>query len=511
MEMLILAGVGLAGYGLSGVGKRRVVNSVPYMSHVDPLSLTQPDNAVRNARVTAANKAMYDADFKASRNPCGTGVIPPNQREVFDMSNQPFYRSNKTQATSDAYKQDKLELFSGQLDSCRSQTGTYQSKRETGPMFPATLNAQPVTSSGRQAYVDLRGAQDEERYQVGLKHHGSGPVDRLRVGPGLGLAPDVPAAGGFQQFFRICPENVNVHRKNNLPGRINPGSASVQGGANVGIVNHKAQKPIWSFDRMPLTAGRATLTGPAAHGEQPTSCRTDATEGFMGHAFGGVLAPSSTMGINRGRTDDRFGGTVLNAAGQTVQTGGYQGQHIMDPGAFRNPLGMLPTGGVTGAEQGGFQTTGVQVAPTQREQPGFQPNIGNMQTGQSIRNQQATRAVTGRETLDQRHFMTGGVSGPNAPALTLDAGINKDKPDTCVGYMPLGVTQNMWNPNTTTARLKNPQNATHVNQGGMTSVNYGRYGDNQRCQNKLPITNNLDLSLAKDILNQNPLTHRIFA
>lgn len=494
MELMILGAVGLVGYQLSQPAKRPVVPAGPYMSCTDPRSIAQADDAVRNASVDMRNIQRQKANFRASMNPHETGVIAA-----------PFFRSDKSAATSDAYKQDRLELFTGQLDKCQSQTGSYLPKRESGPMFDPAISRAPVTSSGRQAYVTSD--TDTDRYQPGLKQHNTGPVNPAMVGPGLGLGPDTPAAGGFQQFFRICPENVNGYRKNNLPGRIVPGKALNPGGANIGTVNHKVQKPVWDLGRMPLTASMASVTAPSQYGQQGDPRRQDATEGFAGHAFGGNLAPGVRTAQGRGRTDDRFCGTILNAAG--THTGGYVTQKNGDPGAFRQPLGAFPVGPVSCPEQGGFQAQRTQLPCTQREQPGFQPSVSGVQRGQAIRNQQVKQ--TGRETLSQSYVNGPAGGAVPAPAVTIDAGIDRNKPDTCVGYMPNGSTLNTWNPQMTTARLREPDSQGFANHGGMASVNYGLQGNNTSCMNKLAVQNQfLDLNLAKDVLNTNQLTHPLF-
>ncbi|RYF10763.1 MAG: hypothetical protein EOO40_04575, partial [Deltaproteobacteria bacterium] len=379
MELAILAAVGVVGYKLSQPAERSAVQAREFRGCVDPRGVHLPDDAVRNAGVDADNQRRLVQSYQDSRTPETSGVVP-------------YYRSSKSMASSDQYKQDRLELFTGQLDRCQSQTGTYRPKRESGPMFSPAVNRMPVTSSGRQAYVanDI----DLDRVQPGLKLHGTGPVDSQMVGPGLGLGPDVPAAGGFQQFLRILPSNVNGYRKNTLPGRTVPGKALVGGGANIGLVNYKDRKPLWGLQEMPLEASRAAATGPALHGRHQPPTRCDATEGFVGHAYGGLQAPSvrSPLEAVRGRTDDRFCGSVLGATGAAA--GGYHTQAAPETGAFRQQLCALPVGPVTGAQQGGFQTQQHQVPCTQREQAGFQAFVAPHLQAPALRNQ--TVRATGR-------------------------------------------------------------------------------------------------------------------
>lgn len=56
------------------------------------------------------------------------------------------------------------------------------------------------------------------RENISNKMNNLQPIERKNVGPGLGIAADVPAAGGFQQYFRVLPNNVNEERLVQLPG-----------------------------------------------------------------------------------------------------------------------------------------------------------------------------------------------------------------------------------------------------------------------------------------------------
>jgi hypothetical protein len=46
------------------------------------------------------------------------------------------------------------------------------------------------------------------------------PIEKIHVGPGLALGTEVPAAGGFQQYTRVVPDNISNHSSNQLPGTV---------------------------------------------------------------------------------------------------------------------------------------------------------------------------------------------------------------------------------------------------------------------------------------------------
>ena len=85
------------------------------------------------------------------------------------------------------------------------------------------------------------------------------PIEKQMVGPGLGVGPNVPAVGGYQQMLRINPINVGEHRLTTLPGRTGP-AMDITGGrsAVVGQLTHNMpEKTAFLPSRLPMMAGRA--------------------------------------------------------------------------------------------------------------------------------------------------------------------------------------------------------------------------------------------------------------
>jgi len=119
------------------------------------------------------------------------------------------------------------------------------------------------------------------RTYVSGKMNNVSPVAKTFVGPGLGLDPSVQAAGGFQQFFRVLPNNVGAYRLTTLPGRVNVG-ADITGGRRgvAGEITHYApSKTAYLPERRPTVRGRAqgqggALTGMAVREEYEKSKRT---------------------------------------------------------------------------------------------------------------------------------------------------------------------------------------------------------------------------------------------
>lgn len=68
------------------------------------------------------------------------------------------------------------------------------------------------------------------RENVTNKQNNLAPIERKNVGPGLGVDANVPAIGGFQQFFRALPNNVNEEKLVTLPGEKGPADYFVKSG-----------------------------------------------------------------------------------------------------------------------------------------------------------------------------------------------------------------------------------------------------------------------------------------
>jgi hypothetical protein len=135
------------------------------------------------------------------------------------------------------------------------------------------FDKQATRSPFGQPVYDLYGRQN-----VTNKMNNLPPVERIRVGPGLGVAPDVPATGGFQQFFRVLPNNINEERLTTIEGRPGPASAFIKnGGTVIGDITHQA-KDTKAWNRPPAQnrgeGQGGALTGPEGRPDFIRSKRT---------------------------------------------------------------------------------------------------------------------------------------------------------------------------------------------------------------------------------------------
>ena len=71
--------------------------------------------------------------------------------------------------------------------------------------------------TGGQELLNMR----DRMYDRGVMNNLS-PIEKQMVGPGLGVGPETPAVGGYQQMLRVNPINVGEYRLTSLPGRSGP-------------------------------------------------------------------------------------------------------------------------------------------------------------------------------------------------------------------------------------------------------------------------------------------------
>jgi hypothetical protein len=94
--------------------------------------------------------------------------------------------------------------------------------------IPSLQDKKPQLPFGQPVY-NLYG-----RENITNKMNNLQPIEKQNIGPGLGVAADVPSTGGFQQFFRVLPNNPNDERLIQLPGNMGgPSNPVVKGGSTV--------------------------------------------------------------------------------------------------------------------------------------------------------------------------------------------------------------------------------------------------------------------------------------
>ena len=106
-----------------------------------------------------------------------------------------------------------------------------------------------------------------DRPYISGKMNNLAPMTKELVGPGLGVDPNVPAYGGYQQLYRVNPVNVGEYKLTTLPGRTGPRNPVVKRPGMVGELTHNApEKTAYLPERYPTVQGRAQGQGGALSG-----------------------------------------------------------------------------------------------------------------------------------------------------------------------------------------------------------------------------------------------------
>jgi hypothetical protein len=192
------------------------------------------------------------------------------------------------------------------------------------------------------------------------------------VGPGLGLGPNVRAGGGFHDYFRVLPNNINEEKLTTLEGRPGPPNPVVKSGgaAYIGDMTHNAAQSKTAF-RDPGAYGgggaQSALVGAEGRPDflktrkttrrQETGLRTDTlSEGppkyfvEQPYAVGTSVYTDTTLtrsSGDRSKPDRAANAARMNVRNDPVNQVGSSTQ--LRPEA---PILPLPPMGLTGSNQG---------------------------------------------------------------------------------------------------------------------------------------------------------------
>lgn len=289
--------------------------------------------------------------WKASQNPRATGIVDPRTL--------PFFRSAKTQNTSESINQRRMEHYSGKMNEA-----TWQHKKEQGPRFdPAPQN---VTSNGTagngSAYNSLRKMSAVSGIQNSVL-----PFKQIQVGRGVGVDASVPATDGFHSMYRIMPVDHSSYKKNSLQGRVNHGVA-VNSAREVDPKFYSKGVPrFYTMERRPLEKGRAVYTAPTHRSTIPMpGCHVD-TEEYFGIA--GATGQNVQAGAaSRDKSDVRPGLPLTNVTNDRYGVGSYAVAEFDDAKMISQQRESTRTHGIlTGDRRAQKAPNTFVVAPTKRD------------------------------------------------------------------------------------------------------------------------------------------------
>ena len=231
------------------------------------------------------------------------------------------------------------------------------------------------------------------REYVSGKMNNLAPTPMINVGRGLGLDPSVPAAGGYQQLYRVNPTNVGAYRLTTLPGRIAPMQDITGGRAPVvGELTHfPPSKTAFLPSRYPVVPGRAqgqggALTGGAPRQEEEktkrtthrseTSYRGDGLQFAPAKSTVSALAKAQAPTRNKGdQNDEEYKFTNRPAPGIHSFVGGFD-----ETPEAKLLAGQRPAGGYSNKELEAFGMRCTDDRRAKNDRPG---NAGRMNVRES--------------------------------------------------------------------------------------------------------------------------------
>jgi len=172
-----------------------------------------------------AGKTLAESDSAPTTKPSPRPAPPLTRRDVDMMADSVGHRA-------DAFDlKNTTPDYGRRINDWRLRpkeaVGNLQDITPTNSRFPY---GQPVYDLYNRQYITN-------------KQNNVSPLETpMTVGPGLGVGPNVLAAGGFHDYFRALPTNINEERLTTLEGRMGPANPVVKNGgaAYIGDITHEA-------------------------------------------------------------------------------------------------------------------------------------------------------------------------------------------------------------------------------------------------------------------------------
>jgi len=205
-----------------------------------------------------------------------------------------------------------------------------------------------------------------DRQNVSSRMNNLTSVEKRFVGPGLGVPASMPAYGGYQQQFRVMPNNVGAYRLTTLPGRSGPAKDFVDRGTErLTVTQNRPQKTyqlLGAEGKRPLERGRAQGQG---------GMLTGASER---ERYVKTIRPTI-----RSETSTRMDGLEFGAPKKFVSEGTLQDTPTRNKANFAARTNDVAAPGIHSFE-GGYQQTQntILLRPSDRGNKGYTPPGGHM-------------------------------------------------------------------------------------------------------------------------------------
>jgi hypothetical protein len=131
------------------------------------------------------------------------------------------------QYLDDSQIQQRMEIYTGLRQERDRETLGKPNKTETLNLFTPqerTTGYGYQYGNGTGPGLNITRQKELEEMKKSMRFKTSEqPIEKIQVGRGIAIASEVPAAGGFQQYTRIVPDNISDYSSNQLPGVVTGG------------------------------------------------------------------------------------------------------------------------------------------------------------------------------------------------------------------------------------------------------------------------------------------------
>jgi hypothetical protein len=205
-----------------------------------------------------------------------------------------------------------------------------------------------------------------DRQNVSSRMNNLASAERRFVGPGLGVPANVPAYGGYQQQFRVMPNNVGAYKLTTLPGRSGPAQSFVgRGDERMTVTQNRPEKTyqlLGAKGKRPLERGRAQGQGGMLTGMRERE------------SYVKTMRPTI-----RSETSTRMDGLEFGAAKKFVSAPTNQDTPTRNKANFQTRINDVAAPGIHSFE-GAYQNTqnNILLRPVDRGNKGYTPPGGRM-------------------------------------------------------------------------------------------------------------------------------------
>ena len=191
--------------------------------------------------------------------------------------------------------QQRMEIYTGLRQERDRQEMGVPTKKEINNLFTP---AERITGYGYQygsggpGLAITRQKEFEDMKQTIKFKTNEQPFEKIQVGRGIALGTEVPAAGGFQQYTRIMPDNISEYKANQLPGMVAGGKWLF---SNAPTSHQPVMKnrpdAFYSICQYEPMAGRSTMTAEMTRPDYAVTLKNQ-NRSFINYGYGVPLNPS---------------------------------------------------------------------------------------------------------------------------------------------------------------------------------------------------------------------------